>query len=136
MAYYCKSIAILLRNSAILLNYCSIEYCNSAILKHYCYCFVQYSEKLLTVSLTSTQVESICNDLTDLSQVEKNRLTPNTSWDVGQMFFVMQFHASNNYQIKLFLINNPRDVDVTTTVITIQVSIKTLQQNKITTETH
>ena len=32
------------------------------------------------------------------------------------MFFVMQFHASNNYQIKLFLINNPRDVDVTTTV--------------------
>ena len=51
MTYYCKSIAILLRNSAILLNYCSIEYCNSAIPKHYCYCFVQYSEKLLTVSL-------------------------------------------------------------------------------------
>ena len=51
MTYYCKSIAILLRNSAILLTYCSIEYCNSAIPQHYCYCFVQYSEKLLTVSL-------------------------------------------------------------------------------------
>ena len=30
--HYCKTIAILLRNSAILFNYCSIEYCNSAIL--------------------------------------------------------------------------------------------------------
>ena len=51
MTYYCKTIAILLRNSAILLTYCIIEYCNSAIPQHYCYCFVQYSEKLLTVSL-------------------------------------------------------------------------------------
>ena len=51
MTYYCKTIAILLRNSAILLTYCSIEYCNSAIHQHYCYCFLQYSEKLLTVSL-------------------------------------------------------------------------------------
>ena len=51
MTYYCKTIAILLRNSAILLTYCSIEYCNNAIPQHYCYCIVQYSEKLLTVSL-------------------------------------------------------------------------------------
>ena len=52
MTYYCKTIAILLRNSAILLTYCIIEYCNSAIPQHYCYCFVQYSEKLLAVSLS------------------------------------------------------------------------------------
>ena len=51
ITYYCKTIAILLRNSAILLTYCTIEYCNSAIPQHYCYCFVQYSEKLLAVSL-------------------------------------------------------------------------------------
>ena len=31
------------------------------------------------LSRTLTQVESICNDLTDLSQVEKYRLTPNTT---------------------------------------------------------
>ena len=51
VTYYCKTIAILLRNSAILLTYCSIEYCNSAIPQHYCYCYLQYSEKLLAVSL-------------------------------------------------------------------------------------
>ena len=33
-------------------------------------------------SRTSTQVESKCDDLTDLSQVEKYRLTPNTSPNV------------------------------------------------------
>ena len=53
VTYYCKTIAILLRNSAILFTYCSIAYCNSAIPQHYCYCFVQYSEKLLAVSLPS-----------------------------------------------------------------------------------
>ena len=51
VAHYCKTIAILLRNSAILFVYCSIEYCNSAILWQYCYCFVQQSKKLLGVSL-------------------------------------------------------------------------------------
>ena len=53
MTYYCKTIAILLHNSAILLTYCTIEYCNTAIPQHYCYCFLQYMylEKLLTVSL-------------------------------------------------------------------------------------
>ena len=48
---YCNTIAILLRNSAILLTYCSIEYCNNAIPQRYCYCFLQYSKKLLAVSL-------------------------------------------------------------------------------------
>ena len=57
MTYYCKTIAILLRNSAILLTYCIIEYCNSAISQHYCYCFVQYSKKLLAVSLV------YCNEI-------------------------------------------------------------------------
>ena len=55
ITHYCKTIAILLRNSAILLTYCIIEYCNSAIPQHHCYCFVQYSEKLLAVSLVWVQ---------------------------------------------------------------------------------
>ena len=49
---------------------------------------IEISDHFFTKSIpsrTSTQVESKCNDLVDLSQVEKNRLTPNTTYDTAYL---------------------------------------------------